>query len=81
MNRPSKVTSAKRPTNISLPVDLVGEAKRLGINVSQACEMGLSEQVRSALKEEWQRENREAIESWNKWTAENGMPFDEYRQY
>lgn len=81
MNRPSRVNAAKRATNVSLPVHMVDEAKRLGINVSQACETGLQEQVRKALGEEWKRENRQAIESWNKWVAENGMPYDEYRQF
>lgn len=81
MNKPSQFTAPRRPTNISLPSDMVDEAKRLGINVSQACETGLQEQVRKALGEEWKRENSQAIESWNKWVAENGMPYDEYRQF
>jgi len=79
MNKPSQFTAPRRPTNISLPSDMVDEAKRLSINISQACETGLQEQVRKALGEEWKRENRQAIESWNKWIAENGMPYDEYR--
>lgn len=81
MNKPSQFTAPRRPTNISLPSDMVDEAKRLGINVSQACETGLQEQVRKALGEEWKSENRQAIESWNKWIAENGMLYDEYRQF
>lgn len=81
MNRPSRFNAPKRATNVSLPGDMVDEAKRLGINVSQACETGLQEQVRKALGEEWKRENRQAIESWNQWVAENGMPYDEYRQF
>jgi antitoxin CcdA len=80
MNRPSKFAAPKKATNISLPADLVEEAKRLGINLSQACETALSKEVRKAMGEEWKRENREAIQSWNKWIAENGMPYDEYRQ-
>lgn len=81
MNKPSQFTAPRRPTNVSLPSDMVDEAKRLGINVSQACETGLQEQVRKALGEEWKRENRQAIESWNKWATENGMPYDENRQF
>jgi antitoxin CcdA len=81
MNKPSRFSAPKKATNVSLPADLVEEAKRLGINMSQACEAGLFEQIRNAQKEEWKRENREAIKSWNKWVAENGMPYDEYRQF
>jgi antitoxin CcdA len=81
MNKPSRFSAHKKPTNVSLPADLVDEAKRLGINMSQACEAGLFAEVRNAQKEEWKRENREAIESWNKWVAENGLPLAEYRQF
>jgi antitoxin CcdA len=80
MNRSSKFSAPKKATNVSLPADLVEEAKRLGINLSQACESALAAEVRKAIGEEWKRENREAIQSWNKWTAENGLPYDEYRQ-
>ena len=80
MNKPARFSAPKKATNVSLPGDLVEEAKRLGINLSQACEVGLSEQVHKLRGEEWKHENREAIESWNKWVAENGMPYDEYRQ-
>ncbi|MBK6707761.1 MAG: type II toxin-antitoxin system CcdA family antitoxin [Sphingomonadales bacterium] len=81
MNKPSRFSAPKKPTNVSLPADMVEEAKRLGINVSQACEAGLSKEVRKALGEEWKRENKEAIESWNKWVAENGLPLAKYRQF
>jgi antitoxin CcdA len=81
MNKPSRFSSPKKATNVSLPSDMVEEAKRLGINVSQACEVGLAKEVRKALGEEWKRENREAIESWNKWTRENGLPLAKYRQF
>ena len=35
----------KRATNVSLNVDLLEKAKALGINVSQACERGLAQEV------------------------------------
>jgi antitoxin CcdA len=80
MNKASRFSTPRKATNVSLSSELVEEAKRLGINLSQACETGLNKTVREAQKEEWKRDNREAIESWNKWVAENGMPYDEYRQ-
>jgi antitoxin CcdA len=64
-----------------LPADLVVEAKRLGINLSQACEIALSEQVRRALGEEWKRENREAVESSNEYVRKHGLPLARYRQF
>ncbi len=81
MNKMIKVDGAKRATNVTLPVTLVDEAKALGINLSQACEAGLAKRVSETKAEQWKRENRAAIESLNAWIAENGMPFDEYRQF
>lgn len=81
MNKPSKFNAPKKATNVSLPSDLVEEAKRLGINLSQACETGLSDEVRKALGEEWKRENREAIESSNEYVRKNGLPLARYRQF
>jgi antitoxin CcdA len=80
MNKPARSIAFKKPTNISLPADLVKEAKHLGINVSQACEAGLFEKVRAARAEQWLDENRESLLAWNDWVRENGMTFDEYRQ-
>lgn len=60
---------------------MVEEAKRLGINVSQACEAGLSKEVRKALGEEWKRENREAIESSNEYVRKHGLPLAKYRLF
>jgi antitoxin CcdA len=81
MNHPAKIDSPKRATNVSLSSDLVDEAKRLGVNLSQACEKGLAEQVKMALGEQWKRENKDAIESWNQWIDKNGLPLAKYRQF
>ncbi len=35
-------TAFRKPTNLSLDERLVADAKELGINVSRACEVGLS---------------------------------------
>jgi antitoxin CcdA len=81
MNRPAKIDGAKRATNISLSESLVDEAKALGINLSQACEEGLSQRVAETKAERWKRENRDAIDSWNAWTGKHGLPLTKYRQF
>lgn len=81
MNTVVKIDAARRATNVNLPVALVEEAKALGINLSRACEAGLSERVSETKAEQWKRENRDAIESWNVWVAENGLPLAKYRQF
>lgn len=79
MNHSSRFVAGRKPTNVSLPADLVAEAKRLGINVSQACEAGLAGEVRKQLSEEWKRENREAIESSNEYVRKHGLPLARHR--
>lgn len=81
MNKLVKVDGARRATNITLPQTLVEEAKALGVNLSQACEAGLAKRVSETKAEQWKRENRAAIESWNKWVEENGLPLAKYRQF
>lgn len=79
MNAPHK--TSRKSTNVSLPTDMVIEAKSLGINLSRACESGLSDALRSERRRRWQEENREAVEAWNTWVAENGLPLARYRQF
>lgn len=81
MNRPFKPAATKRATNVSLSEDLVAEAKALGINLSQACEAGLAEQVARTKGEQWKQENREAIESSNAYVEKHGLPLARYRQF
>jgi antitoxin CcdA len=59
----------------------VEKAKQLGLNVSQACEAGLSDAVRREDARQWEEENRSAIEGWNRWTAKNGLPLAKYRGF
>ncbi|MFN7031170.1 MAG: type II toxin-antitoxin system CcdA family antitoxin [Sphingopyxis sp.] len=79
MNKAYRFTASRKPTNVTLPADLVSEAKRLGINVSQACEAGLVDEVRKMLGEEWKRENREAMESSNEYVRKHGLPLARHR--
>lgn len=82
MNVPvRKLASSKRATNVSLRADLIDEAKKLGINISEACERGLREQVSKTRAEQWIEENREAIEYWNTYVEKHGLPLARYRQF
>lgn len=81
MNRPSRFEGPKKATNVSLSAELVDEAKKLGINVSEACQSGLAAQVKAARDAAWKEKNRAAIESWNDYIRKNGMPYDKYRQF
>ena len=74
-------TTLKRPTNVSLDAGLVAAAKELGLNVSQACERGLKQQISDARNKAWFVENRDAIDSWNAWVDVNGLPLEHLRQF
>lgn len=71
----------RRATNVSLPADYVAEARELGINLSQACERGLVEALSEARKQRWLEENRETIESSNRYVEEHGLPLAKSRLF
>ena len=71
----------RRATHVSLRADLTEEARRLDINVSQACEAGLAAEVKRAREAEWVKENRAAIESSNAYVEKHGLPLARYRQF
>jgi antitoxin CcdA len=81
MNIAYKRKSPRRATNVSLDPDHLEAARELGINVSQACERGLVEAIAEERAARWKEENREAIESWNDWVAENGLPLASKRLF
>jgi antitoxin CcdA len=74
-------TTQKRATNVSLPVDVVTEARNLGINLSQACEKGVVAEISVKRREKWLAENMAAIESSNAWVEKHGLPFAKYRMF
>ena len=71
----------KRATNVSMSDALVQQAKQLGVNISQACERGLTEEVARVRRERWLEENREAIEAYNERVEREGLPLAAYRQF
>jgi len=77
----SQSSLAKKPTNLSLDQNLISEARELGINISQAAEGGLKEAVSKAKSEQWKRENAEALEFYNQYVEENGLPLEKYRTF
>lgn len=71
----------KKPTNVSINIDLLKKAKALKVNLSQTLEMRLEEIVRVAQKEKWLKENEEAIEEYNKRIEKRGLLSDYYRRF
>jgi antitoxin CcdA len=71
----------RRATNVSLSSALVDEARRLGVNVSQASEEGVAAAVRSARRSAWLAENGAALESSNEHADRNGLPLADLRRF
>jgi antitoxin CcdA len=71
----------KRAINVTLPPGLAEEAKAYGTNVSAVLERALSDEHSERRRQEWQRKNRKAIDIWNKWVEDNGLPFEELRPW
>lgn len=74
-------SAVRKPTNVTLPETLLADAKALGINVSQACEKGLVAAVSEARGAAWLRENQAALDAWNDYVEEHGIPLEEFRQF
>ena len=77
----SPSTLARRATNVTLPEALLREARALKINVSKACENGLSAEVANTRARQWVEENRPAMEAWNDYVEQHGIPLAEFRQF
>ncbi|WP_231469928.1 type II toxin-antitoxin system CcdA family antitoxin [Novosphingobium sp. CECT 9465] len=71
----------RRATNVSLQAGMVGEAKRLGINVSRACEAGLAAEIAKAHARQWRADNASALASSNEWIERHELPLARYRQF
>ncbi|HEX7819665.1 MAG TPA: type II toxin-antitoxin system CcdA family antitoxin [Sphingobium sp.] len=72
---------ARRPTNVSLDMGLVTEARLLGINISRACEMGLIEQIARENGRVWREENVAALASSNSYVDNHGLPLSRHRRF
>ena len=71
----------RRPTNVSLDRVLVEEARSFGINLSQACENGIVEQLAKTRAERWVLENRGALASSNNFVDTHGLPLTGQRRF
>jgi antitoxin CcdA len=73
--------SPRKPTNITLPVDLYVDAKNLGINISQVCETSLRGVVNLAKRERWSAENAEFIAEYNQRIEAEGTLLQEWNTF
>ncbi len=63
----------KRAVNLFVDTDLLDEARRLRINISETLEHRLRSIVRAEQEKRWLEENREAIASINSFIDRHGL--------
>jgi antitoxin CcdA len=63
----------KRAVNLFVDTDLLDEARRLRVNLSETLEGRLRTIVRAEREQRWLEENREAIESINSFIERHGL--------
>jgi len=80
VSQPARKTTRK-PTNVSLPTDLLDRAKQLDVNISRASEWGLREEVHEAKARVWAAQHADFIAELNARIEHDGLPLDEYRMF
>lgn len=71
----------KKATNISINSELLEKAKKYKINISANVEKTLEELIKQHEFQNWEKENKEAIESYNERIAKNGVFSDAFRSF
>ncbi len=75
------IDAVKKPTNLSLNSDLLKKAKGLHINLSKELELALIKAIKKKIKEQWLKDNNEAITQYNQSIAKRGLFSDEWRRF
>jgi antitoxin CcdA len=65
--------AAKEPARLSVNGDLLRKASDLEIDLSTTLEGALASEIVRKRREIWREENREAIQAYNEFVAENGV--------
>ncbi len=73
--------SPRKATNLTLDATLVGSARELGVNLSQAAEDGIRRAVAQARADHWRLENHAALDSSNEFVEANGLPLEKWRLF
>jgi len=71
----------KKATNLTLNTEVLAEAKKLGINISKACDAFLESLVKQEKERLWKIENAKFISEYNQITEEEGLPLDKWRTF
>ncbi|WP_251365310.1 type II toxin-antitoxin system CcdA family antitoxin [Polynucleobacter sp. MWH-P3-07-1] len=73
--------TTKKATNLTLNIEVLAEAKKLGINISKACDAFLESLVKQEKERRWNAENIEFINEYNQITESEGLPLEKWRTF
>ena len=79
--QPRRQSRRKAATNLSLRVDLVKRAKRIGLNLSEVVESALEAAITARERATWLAENQQAIRDYNAFVEKHGVFSDDWRQF
>lgn len=77
----TRVIEEKSPVNLRIRSSLKQEAKKLGLNLSKTLEESLEREIRRRQREAWLKENRGAIEAYNRRIEAHGPALSDYRSF
>lgn len=78
---PITANPIKKATNITLSADVLADARRLGINISQACDTYLRELVRREQERRWVEQHADFIVAYNTTVEAEGLPLEQWRGF
>jgi antitoxin CcdA len=74
-------SAAKRPTNVSVRVDLLAAAREAGLNLSATLERALTAELAELKRKKWREVNEEAIAAYNEFVEKHGTFSDDVRSF
>ena len=77
----ARASHLRKATNVSIRTDLLDAAREMKINLSREFEHHLEDVVRKNRAEQWLKENRDAIDAYNRYVEEHGIWNEEFRQW
>lgn len=75
------INAPKKPTNLSVNSDLLLRIKDMEINISATLEKALISELKKAEAERWAKDNKKAIQKYNKFIEVHGCFGDEFRSF
>jgi antitoxin CcdA len=76
---PSSTKPRKKAVNLTIDAGLAAEARAFGTNLSATLEKALHQEHRDKRSAKWRKDNRVAVEAWNKLVDEDGLWIEKYR--